>query len=261
MPSFSTEILLPRQRITLNNLTASLGFGIGKNQFSVFGGYNLYRFALSNSQNMDYFGVGASYNRQITKWLYLSNSYSNYLNKVDPVYRDSRIHRLQVGGLNFKLGPSWQAGIGGGVELANTYGRNIIREDASASLTGKSMSHVFSVQYSRGFVSSVGISGIFQSDLGTVTLGSRLTQRLNLQLAAFYMRGSNFYYRGTHTSGSMNYYSAQGGLEFYLFHGLIASGGFTYMDQRARDIVGLPVSLDRYIVYGGLQFVFPYGNR
>jgi len=261
MPSFSTEMLLPRQRITQNNLTANLGFGVGKNQFGVFGGYNLYRFASSNAQNMDGFSVGASYNRQITRWLSLSNSYSQYLNKVDPLFRGARIHRLQVAGLNFKLGSRWEASIGGGVELANTYGRNIVREDASASLTGKSTSHMFSVQYHRGFVSSIGISGLFQSDQGIVIFGSRLTERLSLQLAASYVRGSNFYYFGNRTAGNLNYYSARGGLEYSLFQGLIASGGFTYTNQRARDIIGLPVTLDRYVVYGGVQFVFPYGNR
>ncbi len=261
-PNFSTEIMLQRQRITRNNLTARLGFNAGKNSFGLFGAYNLYRFGSASQQDLDGFSVGASYSRQITKWLFLSNSYSGYLNKVDPIYHSARIHQLQVGGFKFKFGANWQADIGGGIELANTNGRNLWKEDVSASLTWNSPSHMLSIQYHRGFFSTIGISGILQSDQGHLSFGSRLTNRLNLQMAALYVHGSNFYNNlGTNTNGSMEYYSALGGLQFSLFQGLIASANITYRNQRARGIAGLPISLDSYAAFAGLQYAFPSGIR
>jgi hypothetical protein len=259
-PSLLPELLVGRQRITRNNLDTRLAFGIGKNRFGVFGGYTLYRFKESPDRNFDGFFVGGSYDRKLTRWLYFSNRYSTYLSGGDPLLRGIRIHQLRVGGLNFKLGTAWELGFGGGVSLADTAGHYLLRENVSVSLAGTSTSHVFTLGYHRGFFSTVGVPGVFQSDLVNTSLGSRLTTRLNLQLSALYMRGFN-YYVGKRTGGTLDYYTARGGLEFSLFQGLVSSAGFIYTDQRARDISGLPISMNRYAVYAGLQFVFPSGNR
>ena len=96
--------MLPRQRITQNSLTANLGFSAGKNNFSLYGGYNLFRYQSSTQQNNDGFSIGAGYGRQINKWLSLNTGYWTYLNKVDPSYRGSLVNHLQVGGFTFKLG-------------------------------------------------------------------------------------------------------------------------------------------------------------
>jgi hypothetical protein len=260
-PGFSTEIMLPRQRIIQNNLTATLGFNTHKNNFSIFAGYNLYRYEYNMHQDLDGFSTGASYSRQITKWFFLSSSYYTYVNKVDPIYRGTLINRLQIGGVRFKLGREWEAEIGGGVELAITYGENLWREEATASLTWNSRSHTFSVRYHRGFYSTVGISGVFGSDEGRVEFGSRLTDRLNLQLSAFYQHGSNFYSNGISTAGSIDYYSALGGLQFRLFEGLIASGNVSYRNQHTRYITGLPATLETYVAAAGIQYIFPSGIR
>lgn len=253
---FSTEVFLGRQRFTRNACAGTLSFATPKNHFSIISDYQFYRFRSVTDVNVHAVQLGATYERDITRWLSLSSGYSAYLNNVDARFRDARIHRLQVGGMNFKLGRNWQLSAVGGIELANTSGTNRWGGSANAQLSWHTRASTLVVTYDRGFNSAVGLARVLQSQTATLACGSRLTQWMNLQLSASYVRGAAFL-----DAGALRYYIAHAGLGFALSSNLVASLSCFYQNQHGQNLVAVPQTSAGYVGSVGLQYLFPGRRR
>jgi len=256
-PVVSSEVFVDRQRIIRNLATASLNvrptrkLGIG-----FFFSHQAYAFKSTNQGDINGFHTGATLDFQITRWLSLYNTYSTYFNSVDERYRDARIHRIQVGGLNFRLSRGWQATASGGVEYTNYFGRKYWTGNAAGALMWHSERNIFGVNYNRGLFSAIGLYTVMQSQQGTVNFGSRLTPWMNLQLAAIYVRSANY-----GRSGQLEYYLAHSGLEFAVRNDLIFSVNGMLMDQRAQNLGSLAQNRKAYVAHVGLQYLYPAGRR
>jgi hypothetical protein len=257
----STEFQVRRQGIIRNDVVGRLEYVTSKDNFSVYGAHSLYRFEVDKSQNINLPQVGASYSRQIKRWLSLGTNYSTYVSNVIPENRNAWVQSVQAGDLGFNMGKIWQANFSGGVDYAITHGYNVLTGSAYATLTMSTDATWLLFEYHRGLESTTSISGLFLTDNGRVSLGNRLTNRLNLQLRALYSRSDRHYSAGQMTGGGYAIYSGGAGLEYSFFKGLIASANFIYRNQRSHDISGLPTSLNGYVASGGVQFVFPSRAR
>ena len=256
-PGFTSQAFLARQRITQNIATASLNFLITrKSHLSLYGNWGTYLFQSEDFRNVNGVQVGARYDHQLTSWLFFSSNYATYLNKVDPMYRNLQIQRLQVGGLNFKLGKTWSTTIAGGVEFTNNFGRYLFTESVSGSLSWQSQASIFYVSYNRGFYTTIGIPQLFQSQQMTAGVGSRLASWVNFQISAYYNRGSAFV-----EAGKLEYLFSRGGLDFALRPDLVASVYGGYQKQREEELGSLARNGKGYIAYLGLQYMFPSVRR
>lgn len=250
---FSNEVLVDRQRITRNIITGGLDFQVGrKGSLGIFGGYYLHRYRLRELHNADALQVGATYDHRITNWLYLSNSYHAYLNRVDEFFRDARIHRLQVGGLSFRLGKHWRLNASGGVEWANHLEENRLGESITAGIARNSRDNLILVGYQRGFTSAIGLSRVYRSDIVTAGFGQRISRWMGFRASSSYWRGS-----GQGTGNEIEYFLAQTGLDFLLRSDLVASIGGSYHNQASGAFASEPLNRERYLVVFGLQYLWP----
>jgi hypothetical protein len=256
-PGFSTEVFLERQRITRNSARATFGYQPTRNiSFGVFSNFQSYRFDNSQMENVNAVQAGISYDHQLTRWLFLSNSYSSYLNRVDQRLQDAQVHRLQIGGFRFRLGPGWEASVGGGVEYAKTSRERSVGETVTAALSWSTEANTFALSYHRGFYSAIGLARLMQSNQATAAFGSRLRRWLNLRIAATYLRGL-----GADRAGRMEYYTTHAGLDFAIRRDLIASLSGLYVNQRGRDLSLFSLDRERYSAFVGLQYLFPGSQR
>jgi len=258
MADFDAEVSFERRRFTRNSLNGAIHYQPTRRiNLGVFSNYSYYdyEFPVTETESVHAIQAGVTYDHQLTSWLYLANSYSAYLNRVDQEYQDARIHRLQVGGLKFRLGRNWEASGAGGVEYVDTYGRNGFNESVSAGLTWSSRTSALSLSYHRGFFSLIGLQEVYQSDRGTAAFGSRLSPWINLQISGSFLSGNRF---GAY--GFMELYYAQAGLEFALPANMVASVNGFYVDQRGDDPGGVYLTGERFVAHVGLQYLFP-GNR
>jgi hypothetical protein len=254
-PGFITELYFDQTRIKRNVLGASWSLGMRGGSLGLFASHSYYEFEGQLSRNVGAVVVGISHSRRLNRWLSLNNSFASHLTGLDPTARDTQIHRLDFGGLDFRLSRSWNLSFTGGVEYAAFADDRRFSESAGAGLGWNASSTTFSIGYHRGFYTAIGIPGLFQSNQFTASLGSRLSARLNLQVSAAYTRGAQF------SSGLLENYTGRAGLEFVLLPGLVASISGDYQKQTTRNLVILASSPNRYAVSAGLTFFYPSGRR
>lgn len=256
-PDFSQEVLYERQRIDRNVLNASLTRTIGRRaKVGILGGYNYYKYSQSNLGIVHTVEAGGHIDFQLTDWLDLTNSYTTYLNTVEEDYRDARIHRLQLGGLNFRLSRSWRFWASGGVEVSDYQNINRIAESANARISHTSMNTAFRMTYRRGFASSIGIQGLWHSDDVNVSLGHQFAPWFKGRLESSFYRSVNKI-----DSGLLNTFNGGGGLEFALSNHLQMTFTSFYQKQKSirYNIEGLEI--ERITAYLGFQFVWPALRR
>jgi hypothetical protein len=255
--NFSNEILFNRQRITRNSLTAELNSQVSRKvRIGVFGGYRLYRYPQTNLMNADAFEVGGTFDYRLTSWLNLTNRYSTYLNHVDEQSDNGRIHRLQVGNLDFHLSRSWRLWMGGGAEIIDRHDDMRVGESANAGIEYTSLRSTISVTYDHGFTSGIGISRLLRSDVVSAEFGFRATNWLSANLQSYYYRNHEL-----DSDGRLETLSWGGGVQFALRRDLILTGNSFYQKQKTRSFSIEGLGLDRVTTYLGLQYMWPSLTR
>ena len=252
------DILLSRQRVTRNAMAASLNFQVGKkHNFGVFTGYDSYRYQVDSPVNANVIEVGGDYRVNLTKWLVLSNSYATYLTNVDERFRDARIHRLEAGGLDFRLSRTWRFWASGGVEVSQYQGVNRVGPSATASVFHMSRKAAVNIMYHKGFASAVGLSRVLNSDNFNARMGYRVTSWILATLQAAYYRSSE-----QSGAGILRTLWGGGGFEFALVNGLVASVNYSYQNQKAQYFTtSTQLGLNRYVARLGLQYFWPSSGR
>ena len=256
-PASSNEVLLNMQRINRNSAVARLSHEINrKARFSVFGSHQWYDYSQSTLSNSDSVEAGGNFYYRMAKWLYFSSSISTYWNFASEDLSDTRIYRLQIGGLEFELGNSWRVWASGGIGFSDYEGYNRAFEDINAGIGHTSENASFSLRYQRGFTTAIGISELLTSDIFTANYGYRVTRWMNAHLRAYYYRSSQL-----DRDSLLETFSGGGGLEFALRRNLSLTMNASYQNQQESDFSVQGLDLNRFGGYIGLQYVWPSRRR
>jgi hypothetical protein len=251
--SFSNEVLFNRRRITRNFLTAEFQREMSKKiRVGVFGGHTLYRYSGETSVDTAAFEAGASLNFRITSWLTLTNRYSAYLNDVKDELRNARIHRLQVGGLDFRLTQSWRVWGEGSLEVVDHSGSNHIGQGITGGIGYTSTNALFTLRYHHGFTSPIGILQLLSSDVINADYGYLVTRWMRPHLQSSYHYGTEL-----NDVGWLKTFSGGGGVEFMLGRNFVISANSYYQNQRSHDFSVRGLGLSRFSAYVGLNYMWP----
>jgi hypothetical protein len=245
---FAQELYLPRERATTNSLVTSLSYRAGKmTNVNVFTGYNMWRYGADSAGNSQGFQVGIRGDHQINKWFFLNSSYSHYLNAVDPKFQAASIHRLQVGGLKFKLRRNMEFYLSGGMD----YTRGQPAASYQAGLSKTSASTQISVVYHRGLSTAVGRQDALNGHVVSASLSQWVSRRMNIQLNTGYTRGASL----SRTS-SLDYLSGSAEVQIAVHsHGMLSVQS-SYISQRGTNLPPEAPVLSRYVVSTGYTFFF-----
>jgi hypothetical protein len=251
--NYSNEVLFNRQRITRNSLLTRLDYSPTRRiHLGVFGGLRNYRYTENTLSDSDSIEFGGSFNFQVTKWLYLANSVSAYVN-ISGDHPEQQVYNLQIGGLDFHLSESWRLWAGAGVSIADIEGQTRTTENINGGIGYTARKIMFNATYQRGFTSLIGLSELMQTEVVNVSLGYRLTRWMSTRLESYYYRSTEDATRGTLIT-----LSGGGSLEFALLRNLMMTVNAYYQNQRTRDNFSIEgLGLNRFTGGVGLQYVWP----
>jgi hypothetical protein len=253
-PSPSYEVVFQPQRITINQARGQVDLDFTQStHVYAFGSYDSYWYEREEFGDINGVQVGAGLDQRITNWMFLSSSYSTYLNDINERLRDYQIHRLEIGRFRFKLSRYTEVFFSGGIEVADT--RNDYRAEGMfrGGISRSSEKNAIYANYQRTMTSALGYDRILPSDLVTIGYGQRFTPRTSLRLSGSYLRGSDFY-----SPGYLRGWWGRAQFEYALRADLFASINYAYQYQKntIEDLADVP-HFDRSVVFVGLQFAWP----
>jgi hypothetical protein len=253
-PSPSQEIAFVSQRLTKNKAAGQIGLEATRStHLYILGSYDNYWYSLQENQNLSAVQVGAGLNQRITSWLFLTTSYSTYLNSVNQRMQDQQIHRLEVGRFRFMISRNFEIFASGGFEAAKNEGKYKVQGMFRSGISRSSAKNVIYANYQRTMVSALGYSRILPSNVVTLGMGQRLTVRSSFKLDGSYTRSSDFNYDGLFNGSNVR---AQ--YEYALSSYLFASVNYTYQYQKNSIMVLANIPhFDRSVVFIHLSFALP----
>ena len=220
------QVILDSRKIFQNYSTISLTNNLSNRASLGFSGtYGFHNYPQESSSNTHSLLVEVSFNWQLTRWLQTSNSFSTSF--FGEGLNESRIHRIQVGGLRYRLGLSWTFQANGGVGFSNYYGTRV-GEEVHASIGYNSSNTAFSWEYGRMFTYTEGISGLMKSDEAKMNWTRNITPRVRSNLMSSLSRGSN-----VSNDGIINTFLGGVGLEIIINRYLQMTANSYYQDQKS----------------------------
>ena len=270
-PDSSFVLMFNQRRITQNLFESRIEFRLSrKSTLGFFANYQIYRNNAEQSANFNLDGVqaGFNYEHELAKWLYMTSSWSTYINDVSAEFQDTKIYRLEAGGFHFKLGRSWDLSASGGADIldAQNYSRRV-DGTVRAKIAHNARTNTVYVSYQRSFASAKGVRGVFQSDLLTAGLGQRITRRLNFQMRAVQNLSKDA--AGTQSggstlvdTGSFRSYDVTSSLDIAVLPGIVAIVSYKYQNQKNTIPFFSGIEkINRYIASFGLQYMWPSSRR
>jgi hypothetical protein len=245
-PRFEQEPYIPRQRLTTNTLVAGVNYQAGKRlHLNLFGGHNFWRYTPAKVGQSQGFQIGVRSDYRMNKWIYLESSYTHYLNRVDPRFLPSDIHRLQIGGLKFKPSRRVELYLSSGADSTRFQGIQRYAAAFQGGISANSRDSLLSIVYSRGF-SIAGVAGMpLKSHTVNTSFSQWLSRRININLNSSYVRGLSA------TKGSkLEYITGTAEVGLAVQSHVMFSTQYSYLSQRGSN---LPI-LSRYVVSAGFQF-------
>ena len=255
LPNTGYEVYFIPQRTTQNSVQARFSINLtSSTRVNINGLYNSYWYERSfNDVHTAQGGIGL--NQRVTDWLSLSTSYSIYLNDVSEDLRDHQVHRVEIGGLQFNLSQNIELLASGGIEIADmgTGSEYKIKEMAQVNISRKTPTNTLYASYQRTMSSVLGYRRILPSDIVSIGLGQRITDKTNFQLNGAYRRSRDF-----NDSGLLQSYSGGAQFEYALTSTLFASVNYSYQYQNnsIRTLADIP-HFDRSMAFVGLQYAWP----
>ncbi|MDR1726336.1 MAG: hypothetical protein LBT74_00140 [Acidobacteriota bacterium] len=261
MPQSYSVHFLP-QRVHRNDISGSYERSIARRtRINVFGSYNSYWYDHQDFggvlyDNINAAQVGAGVSQGITDWLSLSSSYSVYLNNVPEELQGQQIHRVEVGGLHFKLAPTVEVYASGGLEIAEIDDDYQMHEMVSVGISKRAGTGVLYANYSRSMSTPLGYWRILPSDSVSIGYGQRITDRANFRLMGAYRRSHDY-----DADGLLRNYYGSASFEYSLTRNLFASANYAYQYQN--NSINIPAFVssipryDRSMIFAGLQYAWP----
>jgi hypothetical protein len=251
-PSSWIELDYARQRVTSNSLTGSADFQpTAKSSLDFFGTYQIYRWALEPIGGTSGIQVGTKLGYHVTQRLSLTSGYAFYVNSLQGEFPTTRIQRLDLAGLKVEISQKWQAYLSGGLGLTDYPGEYRHAGSVQAGISRRSHSSIFAASYERGFTTSIGLPGMYISDMATADIGQRLTQRMSIQVNFRYCKNVSYL-----RPGRYDIIRGNAILEFALRPDLIAVVDYSYWDQSWRGLLVPVLDTTRWAAYAGVQYIW-----
>ena len=253
LPSVAYDVYFMPQRTILNSAQARFSINItNSTSVNITGSYDS-RWYEQHFDDAHAAKSGIGLNQRITNWLSLSASYSVYLNDVSENLRGQQIHHVEIGRFHFNLSPNVEVFASGGIEIADIDDGYRVQEMAQVGISRNTPTNTLHASYQRTMSSIFGYHLILPSDIVTIGLGQRITDRTSFQLNGSYRRSHDF-----NDSGLLRSYSGGAQFEYALTSTLFTSVNYTYQYQNnsIRMLADLP-HFDRSMVFVGLQYAWP----
>jgi opacity protein-like surface antigen len=253
-PSPSYAVTFITQRLTRNLARGQMDVDFTrKTHFTIFGTYENYWYEDQDFRNVGGMQVGAGIDQKITSWLILSSTYSTYLNDVDERLGNYLIHRVEIGRFRFMLSRDVELYMSGGIEVANTRGQYQTDGMFRIGISRVSKKNAIYANYQRTMMTAIGFDRVLPSDMVTLGLGQRISEKTSFRLSGSYMHGADYDY-----SGTLQGYYARAQFEYALHTNLFVSANYTY--QRQSNSIGgvsdIP-DYNRSVVFVSLQYAWP----
>ena len=253
---FSQQVLLDRQRVFTNVAKAELGYELSRRtQLSLYGSYVVQRFEASPLHNADGFLLGLHFQRQFNRWVAFETNYQFKLSEFNNQFGQANIHRFEIGGLNYRLQPTLTLFASGGVEYAEFQEAYQPGAAVRGGIAKQTRTTNLSLEYQRGFASSLGLGTLTQGNAVAVRLNRRVNSWMNILASSTYSRNLAFV-GPDQTSAPLYIFQVQPGLQFAVRRNLIFSLTYDYFTQNT-DTYGLSVGdSSRYYIAFGFEYVF-----
>jgi hypothetical protein len=245
--NFDQLLYVPRQRLSTQELRGEVDMRVGKRtNIGVFGTYGFWRYHDTAVQDTHSGEIGVRGSHQINKWLSVDNSFSHYLG--GPTNANGlNIQRLQVGGLSFRSAREMVLSVGGGVETANSHGRQTTAR-ALVSLTKNSRSTSGTITYHRGFSLAIGAGSLIEGDNISVAVTQWIGRRMNLKMSGLYTRGTSV------ADARLDAVSGDASFEMSFGNHVLFTGQYGYLSQRSASLSSLIPNASRSTATVGLQY-------
>jgi hypothetical protein len=255
--NLSNEILVGRQRIHRNFVTATINRQVGRKiNLGLSGVYSFYNYAEEGLDSSHEFNIEGYFDFELTRWLSLTNRYTALLNSVNEEDREARIHRLQVAGLDFTVGPYLRFWSGGGVSISEYQGENRLAESIDAGIGYTSLNVVVTLNYQRDFTSALGISRLMYTDSMTANVGCRITRWMSTMFESSYSRSKDQV-----EAGILETFESRGQLGFALNSNINMTLSTYYENQKVINYSISGLEIERVSAYLDLQYVWPSRRR
>ncbi len=244
------------ERVLMNRAAGDIRYQINRKTFlSIYGNSQIFRYDSRTSSDTDAYNVGARFSRKLNRKLDASIGfmYGDYEN-VSGTHND-KIKRVS-GGLGYQISNDWRIYGDAGVEWVDAPEDSYNPTFFSAAIGRTTDSSIFAISYTRAAQYQLGTSFLTGTDTISLSLDQRLTRKSSLMLGAYYYRSDPY-----DNTGLQNTFISGGGLRYAMLPNIMASvsGNYQYQDKAFR-ITDSP-SLNRYIVYAGIEIIFPGLSR
>ena len=201
--------------------------------------------------------IEIDYRYSMNEWVTLRNNYRIAFDHYNDEALRNRLHRLELLGLDYMIpfSPTWTIFAAGGMDFAEQNSNVRSTATVRAGVMRKSPSTNLVFEYQRGFRPVNGTRSTLRTNLVTAYFVQRLSRRLNFRVVSAFEQG-----RALFESGELRTWSGGTGFEFALHPNLVVNANAGYVSQRGDVLTDLP-QISRYVVYAGLQYLFPRPRR
>jgi hypothetical protein len=142
-----------------------------------------------------------------------------------------------------------------GAEIVYQQGADKTGGTYEASLSRNTDFSKFEMRYTRRVGVQLGLSGLNQTDMGRLSFDRRLAPWVSAHLYSTY-----YHITEIPQYGEIESVGGSGGFEFLIRPYLIANMSGHYLHQTQRNPGLQRFDVDRYILFAGLQYIFPSDN-
>jgi hypothetical protein len=252
------QIFFDRQRMWSNFLEARVSYQPShRNRFDAAVEYRVYRYRSTSRQDTDSVRAFATDEYQFSRRWSIILDASNEWVASSSGGRDGTILRGR-GGLTYRFSKQWNVAGKAGVERAHYGGNTNTRGTYEASVSRTSSSNRLEIRYALLSGYQLGLSGLNRTDRADAVFDQQMWSRVSVHLLSRYYRTSGLadFDNVQTTGGSV-------GFDYAMQPNIVASVFAHYLYQRegVSPAMGMSLDLDRYLVYGGVYFLFPPVRR
>jgi len=255
-PTGYQQVFFDGQHMLYNSLAGLLKYQpTRKHNLGITGDYYIYRYRSQPIQDTDSFQARIQDEYQVSKqWSILGEASNEWVDSSEES-RKGTIMRF-MGGLVYRPNKNWRMEAKAGEERMDSDLNDDNGATYEASLTRDTGLNRLEIRYNRRSGVEIGLAGLNRYHEVSGFFDQQLGSRVSLHLLARFYRTDSITYGKVDTWG--------GGMGFdYAFHPSLVSSVFGhYVYERAGSpLPGQDMKADRYIVYGGLTYLFPSVKR
>lgn len=254
--SSGQQVFFDQKKLLQNSLSGGLTYQRprSRNSLMLRSDYQIFRYDSQPDQDTDSVGLYAVDNFRISKqWFIVGNISNEWINSVTNS-RDGTILRF-LGGLAYRPTQNWEFAFkAGGEHVSLDSGNRGITYEGNATHTTKRNRLDIRYQHQSGY--QIGLVNLNRYHSVRGGFDQQLNSRISMHLM------SNFYRTNTRDFGKVDTLGGGAGFDFALHPSFTATVSGNYIYQRSSyPLLNKSLNTDRYIIYAGLQYLFPSIRR